>query len=442
MILILFLILNYSHNFYSIKTHEPVTSTMAGLGLPFVVVKPNKATQRQRQRWSSQSSNTSEEEYQSCESSPSGSRDNSPDRGETENIIRLQTAIGSSGGFSHIVSDQGFVKGQIFGFPTRSVTSSQREGFVRELVSKLYSLYSENKDENIDKILKKLAPKDECKKPHLPENNLAKSLMQNVDVVPSDGFKKPNSDLAISTPGPRLCSVPNIYTPLTPTDSLRVITHLQLSDDDCRYLRGISMVALASEYSVKRLRTHLMGNQGQGWVKTEKMTLSKWFRTKENEIKNSKGGEPVKKEIIVGRIPKEDIVSAVKHWAEVLTSDGQYQDMQSLEHCPEILSDTVILVVGNDSGQGFTREGIRFCNRKSANSGAKVFTSTVMVGSDKSLSSFQKQYIFSSLKGLRLLNSINMGGKERKVIKFSSMDYEAAAQDVGTQVKLNQIYQK
>ena len=42
-----------------------------------------------------------------------------------------------------------------------------------------------------------------------------------------------------------------------------------------------------------------MGNQGQGWVKTEKMTLSKWFRTKKNEIKNSKGGEPVKKEIIV-----------------------------------------------------------------------------------------------------------------------------------------------
>jgi hypothetical protein len=68
-----------------------------------------------------------------------------------------------------------------------------------------------------------------------------------------------------------------------------------------------------------------------------------------------------------------------------------------------------------------------------ANSGGKVFVSTVMVGSDKSLSSFQKQYIFSSLKGLNLLKSINMGGKERKVIKFSSMDYEAAAQDVGTQ---------
>ena len=99
-------------------------------GLPFVVVvKPNKATQRQRQRCSSQSSNTSEEEYQSFESSPSVSRDNSPDRGETENIIRLQTAIGSSGGFSHIVFDQGLVKGQIFGFPTRSVFSMPKIEF-------------------------------------------------------------------------------------------------------------------------------------------------------------------------------------------------------------------------------------------------------------------------------------------------------------------------
>ena len=114
--------------------------------------------------------------------------------------------------------------------------------------------------------------------------------MQNVDVMPRDGFKKPNSELAISTPGPRLVSVPNIYTPHTPTDSLRVITHLQLSDDDCRYLRGISMVGLASEYSVKKLRNHLMGNQGQGWVKTEKITLNKWFRSKKNEVKSSKGG--------------------------------------------------------------------------------------------------------------------------------------------------------
>ena len=79
-------------------------------------------------------------------------------------------------------------------------------------------------------------------------------------------------------------------------------------------------------------------------------------------------------------------------------------------------------------------EGVRILNRKSANSGSKVFVSCVMIGSDKSLSSFQKRFIFSSLTGLGMLKSIKMGGRERKVIIISCMDYEAAAEDCGTQV--------
>ena len=108
--------------------------------------------------------------------------------------------------------------------------------------------------------------------------------------------------------------------------------------------------------------------------------------------------------------------------------------MQSLEHCPKVLEDKVIIVCGNDSGQGFCREGIRFCNRKNANSGGKIFVSAVMQGSDKSLSLFQKQQLFNSLSALRNLSTIQMGGKERALVKFSVMDYEAAAEDVGTQV--------
>ena len=91
-------------------------------------------------------------------------------------------------------------------------------------------------------------------------------------------------------------------------------------------------------------------------------------------------------------------------------------------------------MLGNDSGQGYTREGVRFCNREQANSGSKVFVSTLMEGSDKALSLFQKQALFSSLSGLRDVTTITMGGKERKLIKFSAMDYEAAAEDFGTQV--------
>ena len=433
--LLIFSLLYTHHLSPSYNRPHPVSSvpdkTMSWLSY-VVVHKANKATQRQR--LSSQSSDNSEEEYHNCVSTPSVSRDHSPNRGDSGDIIRLKNIIGGSGGFSYIVSDGGQDIRQIFGFPTRIVSSSQREQLVREFVFKLYNISGDNKNEEVNKILGKLAPTNECKKQHLTKTNQVRSLVQNVEILPTDGFKKPSSGLAVSTPGPRLCTVPNIYTPHTATDSLRVITHLQLSDDDCRYIRGVSMVGLSSEYAVKKLRTQLMGNQGQGWVKTEKLTLNKWFRTEANEIKNYKRGEPAKKEIIIGKIPKRDLNTAVKHWAEVLTSDGQYCDMQTLDNCPDILKDTVILVVGNDSGQGFTREGIRFCNRKSANSGAKVFVSTVMIGSDKSLSNFQKQYLFSSLSELKTLRSISMGGKERKVIKFSCMDYEAAAQDVGTQV--------
>ena len=86
------------------------------------------------------------------------------------------------------------------------------------------------------------------------------------------------------------------------------------------------------------------------------------------------------------------------------------------------------------SGQGFSREGVRFGNRLQANSGSKVFVTTLVEGSDKPLSLYQKQYLFSSHTGLRGMNTIQMGGKQRKLIKISSMDYEAQAEELGTQV--------
>ena len=49
------------------------------------------------------------------------------------------------------------------------------------------------------------------------------------------------------------------------------MTHLQLSEDDARYVRSISLVGLATEYSIKQLRTELLGNGGKGGVQTEKM---------------------------------------------------------------------------------------------------------------------------------------------------------------------------
>ena len=294
----------------------------------------------------------------------------------------------------------------------------------------MYDISGQNKEDKTDEILSNLFGGEQ-----VPTQALV--LAQNVvDSSSSNVFKAPDpKHLAPSTPGPRIDKVPNLETPHTPDDSLRIITHLGLSDDDSRYVRGISLVGLASEYSVKKLRSELLGNEGKGWAKSEKMFVKKWFRDENKELKNYENGEPQKQEIIIARIPQENILTAVQHWANTLTERGEFVEMQDFENCPEILRDSVVLILGNDSGQGFTREGVRFANREQANSGAKVFVTSLMQGSDKSLSLFQKQELFSCLSGLRGVDTITMGGKERKLFKFSAMDYEAGAEDFGTQVR-------
>jgi hypothetical protein len=114
----------------------------------------------------------------------------------------------------------------------------------------------------------------------------------------------------------------------------------------------------------------------------------------------------------------------VQHWANVLTDRGQYVSLGDQSDCPELLKEAVVIVTGNDAGQGRTREGIRFVNRPQANSGGKVFVTGMINRSDKGLSLGQKQHIFSQLKTLRNLTTINMGHKERRLIVISCMDYE------------------
>ena len=88
-----------------------------------VANKPN----RSRQRHSSVSSENSEEdEFHSCLSSPSVSRDNSPVR-DCDESVRVKDKIGSGGGFSHVLSERGFVKRDIYLFPTKVISASERE---------------------------------------------------------------------------------------------------------------------------------------------------------------------------------------------------------------------------------------------------------------------------------------------------------------------------
>ena len=397
---------------------------MSGAERPYKVLK--KSTNKAKSRDNLDLSVNSDSDNSSASS----------DNSEEYLSFGLKDKISSEGGLTSLITSGGVVKKEIYVFPTKILTPKGRENCVKEFVSTLYKRKGENKSEQINQILDKLAPTKECTKAHLPQISKSSHLAQNVRNLPTGGFIEPAPKLAISTPGPRLSRVPDISTPRTVSDSLRVINHLQLSEDDCRYVRGISLIGLSTEYSVKKLKGELLGNNGQGWVKGEKISLKKWYRKKKKEDAKCKNGLPERKQIVIGRIPKEDISSAVQHWASTITERGDFIEMQSLENCPKVLEDTVVMVVGNDSGQGYCREGIRFCNRKNANSGHKVFVTTVMEGSDKALSLFQKQDLFSSLSALKNLTTIKMGGKERTLIKFSSMDYEAAAEDFGTQVEL------
>ena len=143
-------------------------------------------------------------------------------------------------------------------------------------------------------------------------------------------------------------------------------------------------------------------------------------------------GQPARKDVVVGTISREYIVAALQHFADAVTD---YVDLQSYEDCPDVLYDCAVIITGNDAGQGFSREAIRFANRVNPNAGSKMFVTTVMVGTDKGLSLWQKQAVFCNLSPLRNTSSIRIGGRVRKLVKFSAMDNEACAEEVGTQVR-------
>ena len=81
-----------------------------------------------------------------------------------------------------------------------------------------------------------------------------------------------------------------------------------------------------------------------------KQDFKKWYRTEAAEVENSTDGVAARKEVVFGRISKTDIVSALQHWANQVTEQGQYIDLQSLDNCPDSLYDCVAVILGNDSG--------------------------------------------------------------------------------------------
>ena len=90
----------------------------------------------------------------------------------------------------------------------------------------------------------------------------------------------PASQIAKSITSPRLPQLPNIWSQHTPDDSLRVLNHLQLSQDDARYVRAIGLLPIATEYSLKKRRVELCGGvEGKTWVSCKTYSLRRRFRT-------------------------------------------------------------------------------------------------------------------------------------------------------------------
>ena len=304
-----------------------------------------------------------------------------------------------NGGFRKITDIDGSSGSDVFIFPKKVISSQDREIILKTFVAKLYNLDGPARDSDVDILLTKMSGQ-----------------------APSN---LPTPALAKSTPGPRVPELPSIYAHHSADDSLRVINQLQLSEDDARYVRGIALVPLDTEYAVKKRKLELMGGQsGKKWVEVKKYSLRRWFRKEKEENKHLNKGGAARRDWVVGSIKQDNMAEAVQHWAKELTDRGQFVSLGDLSDCPEFLRDAVVAVIGNDSGQGRTREGLRFVNRPQANSGAKVFVTGMINRSDKGLSLGQKQHIFSQMLSLKNLTTINMGHRERKLILISCMDYE------------------
>ena len=296
---------------------------------PFVVL--NKTTHKPKVRKLSESSSDSEQ------SPPVAQPISSSSAFQVPSNIRVE------GGFTTILASSVFV------FPTRRLSPEQREAFLKTFAEKLYNISGEQTELKVIEVFRNLSSNIQvkCNKIYLNEHSQARLLSLNAENVSPDSlFRTPDAHLAPSTPGPRVARVPNINTPHTVEDSLKIKIHLGLSDDECRYVRGISLIGLASEYSMKCLKARLLGNSGKGWLEADKMSLRKWYRDGRSE-----GLNRGKQEVVIVSIPKLEIKTALQHWTSCLTERGEFVELQSFENCPPILYDAVALILGNDSGK-------------------------------------------------------------------------------------------
>jgi hypothetical protein len=124
-----------------------------------------------------------------------------------------------------------------------------------------------------------------------------------------------------------------------------------LSDKKARFLRENCFLKLSTEYSVKKLECKLVGDPD--WVKFKQVNFKKWFRHKRNELKNlNSSGEVPRVMADYAQISGDHLLLAIKHWGEILDETNQLIELGNLPNCPNIFKGKLVLVIGDDSGQG------------------------------------------------------------------------------------------
>lgn len=127
-----------------------------------------------------------------------------------------------------------------------------------------------------------------------------------------------------------------------------------MSDKKCRFLRDKSLVKLNSEYAVKKIETELIGNPD--WIQVTHVDFKKWYRKLSNELENlDPSGNVPRVHAWYAQIRGDDLLKAIQNWAAFLVETSQMTELGDLPNCPEELKQKVVLVVGDDSGQGHTR---------------------------------------------------------------------------------------
>ena len=121
----------------------------------------DKSTNKGKKR----SRSISESSEEGSVSSVSPSRDISPFSDHVNQGVKLRDKLSSVGGFTSLLTSEGVR--EIYGFPTKTLSRQERESCVKEFIMKLYKINGEDKYTDVDKILLKISPKIECKRPHL-----------------------------------------------------------------------------------------------------------------------------------------------------------------------------------------------------------------------------------------------------------------------------------